>query len=451
MTSLVPLQSSIREDDSHLQDVVAQTLECARLHGASSCAAGVVCTQGYELTVRMGELETIEHQNGKGLTVTVYLGNRKGISTTSDLDRAAVEDTVRAACAIAKHTAEDPCNGLPPQDRLAREFPDLEQCLPWNLDRDLAFSMALSCEDAARGSDSRIVNSEGATVATTLGDSAFGNSDGFLAGQRHTSHYVACSVVGESEAGMQRDYWFSSACDPAALEAPEAIGEAAARRTVRRLNARQLKTRQAPVLFEAPVASSLLSHFVGAINGTALYRKASFLLDSIGKPVFSQGIRVHEQPHLKRTMGSAAFDAEGVATQARDLVTDGVLNGYVLGSYSARKLGMETTGNAGGVFNITIDSGDRDFDAMLKQMDTGLLVTELIGFGVNTVTGDYSRGASGFWVEGGEIRFPVEEITIAGNMSDMFRSIVSVGADVDYRKRIRTGSILLENMAIAGG
>ena len=433
-----------------LTDAVIYALEFAKRMGTSGAVAGVSRTSGYDLTVRMGELETIEHQNGGGLGITVFMGLRKGSSSTSDFDRQAIEDTVRAAASIAKYTAEDSCNGLPPKDRLVNETEDLELDLPWQIDRDQALEIALSCEEAALSSDSRIVNSEGASIGTSIQDSAFGNSDGLLVSGRKTRHSIVCSVIGQTESGMQTDFWFSASRDPGALDSPQSIGAMAARRTLRRLDARKVKTCSVPVLFEAPTAGSLLKNFVGAISGGALYRKASFLLDSLGEQIFPEKTRIHEQPHLKRGIGSAVCDDEGVVTETCDIVTDGVLQKYLLSSYSARKLGLETTGNAGGTFNLTIDPGDRDFDEMVKLMNKGLLVTHTMGFGINQVTGDYSQGASGFWVENGEIQFPVEEVTIAGNLRDMFRSLVEVGNDVDYRTGVRTGSILLSNMAVAG-
>jgi PmbA protein len=315
---------------------------------------------------------------------------------------------------------------------------------------DGAIELALACEDVARAHDPRIRTSEGASLSTHEGLEVYGNSHGFLGSVAATRHSLSVSVIAQDEAGMQRDYWWTVARDRSGLEAREKVGREAAARTVRRLGARKLSTRRCPVLYEAPIAGSLLSHFVSAVRGGALYRQASFLLDSLGKQVFAPFVRLHEQPTLRGALGSAAFDGEGVATAPRDLVRQGVLLGYVLDSYSARKLKMQTTGNAGGVHNLTLDPGALDFHGLLRQMGTGLLVTELIGFGVNTVTGDYSRGAAGFWVEGGEIRYPVEEITIAGNLNDMFRAIAEVGNDVDLRSSLRTGSILIESMTVAG-
>jgi PmbA protein len=433
-----------------LSAAVELALAEARRLGANQAEAAVNVSQGLSVTVRLGEVETLEHTRDKGIGVTVYFGTRSGSASSTDLSEAAVRETVRAACSIAKFTAADDCAGLAERERLATRFPDLGLHHPWYPSTDEAIEMARACEDAARALDARIDNSEGGSLSTQEALEVYGNSLGFLAATAGTRHSLSVSVIAQDESGMQRDYWYSLARNVRDLQAPEDIGHLAAHRTVRRLGARKLATRECPVLFEAPLAGSLLSHFVGAVRGGALYRRTSFLLDSLGKPVFAPGIRIHEQPHLVGAIGSAAWDNEGVATAARDLVRDGVLQGYVLDSYSGRKLGMPSTGNAGGVHNLTLDPGPNDFAGLLKHMGTGLLVTELIGFGVNSVTGDYSRGAAGFWVEGGEVQYPVEEITIAGNLKDMYRAIIGVGNDVDARGNLRTGSILIERMTVAG-
>ncbi len=424
----------------------------AKKAGASAAEAGANISQGLAVTVRLGEVETVEHTRDKGLGLTVYFGQRSGSASTTDISLEALRDTVRAACAIAKHTAEDDCAGLADPARLARHFPDLGLHYPWHPDMAQAIELARAAETAARVTDARITNSEGASLSTHEGLEVYGNTHGFLGSQASTRHSLSLSVIAQDQAGMQRDYWYSVARDPQRLESPQAVGHEAARRTLRRLGSRQLSTRDCPVLFEAPIASSLVSHFVNAVRGSSLYRQASFLLDSLGQPVFADFVHLHEQPHLKGALGSATFDGEGVATQARDLVRGGVLQGYVLDSYSARKLKMQTTGNAGGVHNLTLDPGPESLDLaqLIKRMHTGLLVTELIGFGVNIVTGDYSRGAAGFWVENGEIQYPVEEITIAGNLRQMFRQLLAAGSDVDTRGNIRSGSILIENMTVAG-
>ncbi len=443
-------QVNDQTSNQQLIDVTQQALDEAKRRGASAADAAVSRSQGLTVTVRLGAVETVEYNRDKTLVVNVYFGHRSGSASTSDFTPHAVADTVRAASSIAKYTAEDECAGLADRDRLATNIIELDLDHPWELALDGAIEMARECEDHARQLDERITNSEGASISTHRGSEAYANTHGFAGLVTGTRHSMSCAVIGEQDGLMQRDYWYSATRDPADLESPPLVGETAARRTLRRLGARQISTREAPVLFEAPIASSLLSHFLSAVRGSSLYRKASFLLDQLDQSVFPSFVRIHEQPHLPKAVGSAAFDNEGVTTENRDLVTGGVLRGYVLDSYSARKLGMQTTGNAGGVRNLTIEPGALDLTGLLREMDTGLLVTELIGFGVNVVTGDYSRGAAGFWVEGGEIQYPVEEITIAGNLKTMFQHIARVGNDVDERGNIRCGSILLEKMTIAG-
>jgi PmbA protein len=431
--------------------LVEEVLAEAQRQGASAAEASISVSQGLSVNVRLGEVETVEHTRDKGMGITVYFGQKSGSASTSDLGLAALRDTVRAASSIARYTAADEFSGLPDRDALATHIPDLDLYHPWNPGMESAMALAQACESAARDADPRIQNSEGASLSSHEGLEVYGNSLGFIGAVAATRHSLSCAVIGQDDSGMQRDYWYTTARRAADLEAADAVGRQAAQRTVRRLGARKLKTCQTPVIYEAPVAASLLSHFIGAVRGSSLYRQASFLLDHLGKPVFAPQVRIYEQPHLPRGLGSAAFDNEGVATRDRDLVRDRILQGYVLDSYSARKLGMQTTGNAGGVHNLSIASGPQDLPALLKTMHTGLLITELIGFGVNNVTGDYSRGAAGFWVEKGEIQYPVEEITVAGNLKDMFRHIREIGNDVDRRGSTRTGSILIENMTVAGG
>ena len=438
------------EDVSILEELAQQVLATAQRLGADAGETAISRGQGFSCTVRLGTVETVEHNRDKSLVVTVYFGHRTGSASTSDFTVPAVEDTVRAACSIAKYTAEDEYSGLADRERLATQVLDLDLYHPWQIDVPEAIEIAKECEDTARQFDSRIKNSEGATVSTQRGTELYANTHGFNGCTSGTRHSISCSVVGASDDSMQRDYWYSTSRDHQDLESARAVGEIAARRTVNRLGASKIKTIQCPVLYEAPVASSLLAHFISAIRGSALYRKASFLLDQLGNSVFSEGIYIGEQPHLLKAAGSASYDAEGVATKTRDIVQAGVLTSYVLESYSARKLGMETTGNAGGVRNLFIKTGDSDLEGLMKKMDTGLLVTELIGSGVNTVTGDYSRGAVGYWVERGEIQHPVEEVTVAGNLKDMFKRMVEVGSDVDIRGNFRCGSILLERVTVAG-
>ena len=433
-----------------LEAVVAAILDAAARQGASAAEAGVSAESGLAVTVRLGEVETVEHNRDKGLGVTVYFGQRKGSASTSDYSPQAIEETVRAACDIARYTAEDDCAGLADAALMARSVPDLDLYHAWDITAERAIELAQECEAAARAVDARITNSEGASVTSHSGYRVYGNSHGFIGAYPSSRHGVSCAVIADDGHGMQRDYWYTVARDSKELEAVRKVGTRAGERAVRRLGGRRLSTRQAPVIFVAEVAGGLFSQFIRAIRGESLYRKSSFLLDSLDQQVFPAFMRIHEQPHRLKALGSAPFDSEGVATSARDLVADGVLQGYVLDSYSARKLGMQTTGNAGGVHNLTVETGVDDFAAMLKRMDTGLLVTEMMGMGVNIVTGDYSRGAAGFWVERGEIQYPVEEITVAGNLREMFRQIVTVGSDVDLRGNVRTGSTLIENMTIGG-
>ena len=435
-----------------LEDTIREVLAEASRLGASAAEAGISSSTGLSVTARLGDVETIEHTQDRGLGVSVYFGQRKGSASTTDLAPAAVRDTVAAACGIARHTSEDDCAGLADPARMAGVIPDLALDHPWPLSPEEAIDVALEVENAARALDPRITNSDGATVARHRGTQVYGNSHGFLGGYPSTRHEIACAVIAEQDDAMQRDYWYSVSRRPEALEAPAAIGRKAAERTVRRLGSRQISTRVAPVLFSADLATGLFRHLVAAVSGGNLYRRSSFLLDSAGQSVFPDFVRIHEQPHLPGALGSAAFDSEGVATRDRDLVAAGVLEGYVLSSYSARKLGLETTGNAGGVHNLTVDAGPDalGFDDLLAEMGDGLLVTELMGMGVNITTGDYSRGAAGFWVANGEIAHPVEEITIAGNLRDMFSGLRQVGSDTELRGNVRCGSVLIDEMTIAG-
>ena len=440
-----------REHDlDPLRDLVELSIDIARKSGASASEVAVSRTAGLDVNVRLGEVETIEHTRDNSLGVTVYFGDSRGSASSTDFRAPAVRETVEAACRIARHTAQDEFAGLADAERMAVDPPDLDLFHPWTITADDAIALALETETAARDHDARITNSDGASVSRHDGDYVYGNSHGFLEGYSSSRNSVSCVVIAEDSSGMQRGYWYSTARDPACLEPASQIGLTAARRTLGRLGARKLDTRTAPVLYEADIARGVIGHFVSAVRGPNLYRKASFLLDRLGERVMADHVRIHEQPHIRGALASAAFDGEGVATSSRDLVTGGVLQGYVLDSYSARKLGVETTGNAGGVHNLTVDAGPKSFEALLSEMDTGLLVTELMGMGINIVTGDYSRGAAGFWVEGGEIAYPVEEITIAGNLADMFLGIREVGSDVDARGAIRTGSLLIDRMTIAG-
>lgn len=433
-----------------LKEMTQQVLRFAHAAGASAAEAEISLGTGQNVTVRMGEVETIEYNRDKSLSVTVYFGHRRGYASTSDLSPDAMRDTVQAACSIARHTAQDLCCGLAEPALLATEFPDLDLYHPWDLPVEEAIERARMCEQAAFARDGRIQNSEGASVATYEGIFAYANSHGFCGGYPTSRHALSCSVIAEQDGMMQRDYWYSTARAPADLESPSSVGQTAAERTLRRLGARRLTTRKVPVLFEPALASGLFSHFVSAISGGNLYRKSSFLLGSLDQQVFSPVVHISERPHLLKGLASGPFDHEGVATRDRELVEEGVLRGYLLSSYSARKLGMSTTGNAGGNHNLIVRPGAHDFAGLLRLMGSGLVVTELLGHGINLVTGDYSRGAVGFWVENGEIQYPVEEITIAGNLRDMFRQIVAVGNDVIIQGSKQCGSVLVECMTVAG-
>ncbi len=438
------------EQIAQLQQVVEDLLQEARRQGADAAEAGVSSQTGLSVTVRLGEVETIEHTSDNGLGITVYFGSRKGSANTTDLRPAAVRESVAAACRIAKYTSQDPAAGLADAELMARDVPDLDLYHPWDLNADQAATIACSCEDAARNLDPRITNSEGATLYTQRSSFIYGNTHGFIGGYPSTRHSLSCAVIAQQGEDMQRDYWYDSSRLPTGLAEPGAIGRKAAERALARLNGRRLGTRECPVLFRADVAPSLMRSLFGAIRGHAVYRRSTFLLDRVGTQLFPDWVTINEDPLRPRGQASAPFDNEGVATRFRDLVADGVLQGYLLDSYAARKLGLQSTGHAGGVRNAGIVSSGQSFGELLREMDHGLLVTELMGQGTNLVTGDYSRGAAGFWVEGGEIRFPVEEITIAGNLADMFRQLVAVGRDDDIPGSIRTGSWLIERMTVGG-
>ena len=430
--------------------LVEMALAEARAAGSSAADVGVSLDTGLSVTVRLGEVETLEYQRDRGMGVTAYVGKRKGSATTGDLSPVAIADAVRKAVSIARFTAEDEFAGLPDPDTLARAIPDLDLSHPWQLEAEDAIALARRCEAAALGVDPRITNSEGASVSAHRATRAYGNSLGFVGAYPSTYYSVSCAVLGQQGEAMERDYWYTAARDWHGLEDAEAVGRRAAERTARRLGARRLATTRAPVLFAPELARGLIGHFVSAIRGGAQYRRSSFLLGAAGQQVFPSFFGISERPHLKGALGSAPFDGEGCATRDRELVSQGVLEGYVLSTYSARKLGLRTTGNAGGVHNLAVHAGEDDYPALLKRLGRGLVVTDLMGQGINLVTGDYSRGAAGFWVEDGAIAYPVNEITIAGNLRDMLRGLVAVGTDVDTRGSIRVGSILLEEMTIAG-
>jgi PmbA protein len=443
--------SPVRLNLADLESIIQLSLEEASVRGASQAEAAVSQDTGLSVAVRLGEVETLEHQRDRSMGITVYFGHRKGSASTADFSPEAVRGAVAKACSIARFTAEDSCAGLAEPELMTREPPNLDLAHPWDVTADEAIEIARNCEAAALGFDARINNSEGASVSTHRGLHVYGNSHGFVGGYPTTSHTLSCVVLAGSGEDMQRDYWYTSSRDWRDLESGEAVGRESARRTLARLGPRKLTTRRAPVLFVPELARGLIGHFIAAIRGSSQYRQSSFLLNAAGKQVFPAGFRISERPHIPKAVGSAPFDEEGVVTRDRELIEDGVLTGYILSSYSARKLGLATTGNAGGPHNLlvapTFEGGLEDLQ---RRLGTGLVVTELMGQGVNTVTGDYSRGAAGYWVENGEIQFPVAEITIAGNLTTMLQGIVAVGNDVDARGAVRVGSVLLEDLTIAG-
>ena len=442
-------------DDSHarlqrLSGVAQRLLEQARAAGASQAEVSCNEDSGLAVNVRMGEVETVEATRDRGIAVTVYFGQRKGSASTADLREDSLAATVAQACAIARFTEDDAAAGLADAELMAATQREFDGWHPWDIDAQGAIDLALASEQAGRDSDPRIGNSDGASVNTNASISVYANSHGFLGGERGTSHSIGCALIAGEGDAMQRDSWYSVALAASDLEQADAIGRKAAQRTLERLDPRQLPTGEVPVLFAAEMARSLVGHYLGAVSGGALYRKASFLLDSAGTRVFPDWFGIDELPFLARGFRSAAFDAEGVATRESPLVLGGVVQRYVLGSYSARKLGLQTTANAGGVHNLQLHANAGDLESMLRGMGRGLLVTELMGQGVNPITGDYSRGAAGFWVEGGRIAYPVDGITIAGNLKQVFAAIEAVGTDVDPRSHIRTGSILVGRMTVAG-
>jgi len=438
---------------AQLEGLVEQILAEASKLGATSSEAAVSIESGLSVNARMGEVETVEHNHDKGLGVTLYFDQRKGSASTSDFGEEAIRDTVAAACRIARYTAADEYAGLADAELMAKDVPDLDLVHPWDLSPERAIELAIESEAAARDFDPRIVNSDGASVSSHHAFRVYGNSHGFVGAFGGTNHSMSCCVVGQEKGDdetMQRDYWYTSSRDATGLEAPEIVGHKAAERTVKRLGARRMKTCQTPVIFAAEQASGLIGSFLGAIRGGAQYRRSSFLLDSVGDQVFPEFMQIDERPLLPGGLYSSPFDREGVATRNRDLIRNGVVQGYILDSYAARRLKLQTTANAGGTRNVFVSHGNDDPHALCRKMGKGLLITDMMGHGTNMVTGDYSRGAAGFWVENGVIQYPVEEITVAGNLKQMFKDIVAIGNDVDQRGNIRTGSILVDNMTVAG-
>ncbi|AHX14235.1 peptidase PmbA [Dyella jiangningensis] len=449
MTELSPTQDRSLEELDRLAQLAEDVIRRARAAGASQAEVAASIDTGLNVNVRLGEVETVEHTRDRGFGLTVYFGKRKGSASTADLNPDSIQATLDQACAIARYTEEDEAAGLADAERMATQFPDLDLWHPWRIDTEGAIALGKQIEDAGR-SHAGITNSDGASVQMGEAVAVYANSHGFLGRERGTRHSLSLSLIAGDEEGMQRDYWYDSVRSADDFMSAASLGDKAAQRTLSRMGARSLSTRQSPVMFAPEVARGLIGHLIGAVSGGALYRRASFLLDHAGKQIMPSWLNIVERPFLMRGQGSSVFDAEGVATRDSSLIENGVLARYVLGSYSARKLGLASTGNAGGIHNLIVETGQDDLAAMLKRMGTGLLVTEVMGQGVSTVTGDYSRGAAGFWVENGQIAYPVEEITIAANLRDMYANIVAVGADVDPRSHILTGSILLEQMTIAG-
>ncbi|HPQ95116.1 MAG TPA: metalloprotease PmbA [Thiolinea sp.] len=435
---------------AEFQTLAQDFLKAAKAKGATAAEIGIDKGTGLSVAVRMGEVDKLQYHRDQGASISVYFGHKKGFASSGDLSPKALTDALEAACNIARFTAEDEYNGLADPELMAREIPELDLYHPWDVDAARAITLAQETEQAARDHDARITNSEGAEVDSYAGLGVYANSNGFSGITSSTRHTVSCAVVGQEGSAMQRDYWYSSHCLPARLEPAAAIGHKAAERTLRRLNGRSLSPRTVPVLYVPELAKGLVGTLVSGISGGALYRKATFLLNSLGQPVFPDFVQLSERPHLPCTLGSRAYDAEGVATFDREIVEDGRIQGYFLGSYSARKLGMRTTASASGASNLILHDTGQDWQGMLDALGTGLMVTELIGSGINMITGDYSRGAAGFWVENGEVQYPVEEITIAGNLKDMFRDIRAIGNDVDLRGRIQSDSVLIGGMTVAG-
>ncbi|WP_293007144.1 metalloprotease PmbA [Nitrosomonas sp.] len=452
MNNLTVSETRFSYPISTLQQISQDILVQAKKGGATACETDVSDGFGQTVTVRQSAVETIEYNRDKGLSVTVYIGQKRGHASTSDFSSQAISDTVAAALSIARYTADDDCAGLAEAELLAKDYPSLDLYFPWQISVEEAIELAKTCEQAAYATDNRITNSEGASISVSESQFIYANSLGFVGGYPLSRHSISCAMIAEQGGSKQRDYWYSIARDAMDLETVESIGQKAGKRSAARLGARKIDTCEVPVLFEAPIASSLIGHFASAVSGGNLYRQSSFLLKCMNQQVFAPNIQILELPHMHKGLASSAFDDDGVATVERNVVENGVVQGYFLSSYSARKLGMRTTGNAGGTHNLIMRDGTAlGFDALLQKMGTGLMVTELLGHGINAVTGDYSRGASGFWVENGAISHPVEEITIAGNLKNMFQGILAIGDDVIVRGSKQCGSVLIDRMTVAGG
>lgn len=441
----------VKQQLSDIQNIVEETLNYAKKQGATAAEASMSKVQGIAVSTRLKEIENLEFTNDGGLGIAVFVGNKKGSASTADLSPEALKLTVTKAIEIAKYTSEDEFAGVADQDLIATEFPDLDLYHPQPLDAEHALEQALICENAGLAQSELIVNSDGASYNADVGVRVYGNTQGINAGYPSTRYSLSCVLIAQQDEDMQRNYAYTVSRNSSQLDCPTYVGEQAAKETLSRLGARKLETTKAPVIFHRDIASSLFGHLVAAIGGGNLYRKSSFLLDHLGKNIFPDWLSIKELPYLKQGLASSSFDSEGVQTFDMDIIKDGVLANYLLTSYSGRKLGMRSNGHAGGIHNcIVSDTGHSDED-LLRTMGTGLLVTELMGQGVNIVNGDYSRGAAGFWVENGVIQYPVHEITIAGNLRDMFANIVAVGSQKEIRGALQTGSILIDDMKIAGG
>ena len=433
-----------------LQDLVALALDEARDLGVDEAEVVVTHDMGLSATARLGDVESLEYTNDRGVGVTVYKDKRKGSASTSDISPEAIREAVAKACSFADVTASDEYAGLADAELMCTDIVDLDLDHPWSIDAPDAIALAIDTEAEALKHDKRVSNSEGASVSTNRGVRAYGNTHGFVGSYARTGHNITCVVLAESDGVMQRDYWYTSARDPQDLQEGALVGRTAAARVVNRLGARKIPTTRAPVLFAPEIARGFIGHAIGAIAGGAQYRRSSFLLDAVGEKLFPEFVSIEERPHIAKGMASTSYDSEGVATYDRDIVRDGVLQGYVLASHSARRLGLSTTANAGGAQNLIVPGTDTNKDELIREMGTGLVVEELIGQGVNIVTGDYSRGAVGHWVENGEVQYPVHEITIAGNLRELYQRITAIGNDQDVRGGIRCGSLLVEEMTIAG-
>lgn len=450
MDKALPTQLKEFVNETQYLEIAKEMLAYAKQKGASQAEVALHASIGLNVTVRLNEVETLEFNRDKAVGVTVYLGKQKGSASTTDISAASLKSTVEAACDLAKLTEPDPFSGLADIHEMAKDIPDLDLYHPWDLTVDNAVALAKTCESSALSVDKKITNSEGATLASSQGFHVYANSHGFLGAYPASRHSLSCMVIARDPQGMERDYQYTVSRQKELLSKAQTVGLEAATRALKRLSAKKLPTQRLPVIFHASIASSVIGHFLSAISGGRLFRKSSFMLDSLHKKYFPDNIQISERPHILAGIGSAPFDSDGVATKDKELVKDGVIASYILSAYSARKLNLLNTGNAGGTHNIFITPTQGDFDSLLKTMGRGLVVTELMGQGINLVTGDYSRGAAGFWVEHGEIQYPVHEITIAGNLQNMFKQLIGVGSDIDKRGSIQTGSLLIEEMTLAG-